>query len=94
MVVGKLLVYLGQKFPLPEFFAKSKFILALHSCDLCFGVWIYFFLALLFKMDIMKVFGFTFYFPLLNEAITGGFVSYVVHIFFIGLRTKYEVVTV
>lgn len=86
ILLGKILIYLWQKFPFPR---MLYFLKDLHECDLCSGVWIYFFAALVFKMDLLHLFGFSYY-PILNEGITGGIVSFVVHIFSIGWKTKFD----
>ncbi len=86
LVLGKVLIYLWQKFPFPKGY---KIISGLHECDLCSGVWIYFFAALLFRMDLLNLFGLPYY-PILNEGITGGVISFVVHIFSVGWKTKFD----
>ncbi len=96
-VVGKLLIYLGQKFPktkLPiigNLFQKGKFLEQLFVCDLCLGVWIYFFLALLMKISI--VYELT-AIPILSEFLTGTIVSFMVHLISIGWNEKFGTIVV
>jgi hypothetical protein len=88
ILLGKLFIYLGQKFPLPQILEKSKTIKQWHECDLCMGVWVYGLLAFFLKVDILSVLGFI-YIPFVSELLTGGAVSFVVHIFSIGWRDKF-----
>lgn len=89
ILTGKAFIYLWQQFPLPVFLEKSKVIEKLHNCDLCAGVWIYGLLGLFLGMDLLQVLGFS-YIPLVSEAITGGLISFVVHIFSIGWKEKFN----
>lgn len=86
IILGKVIIYLWQKFPIPR---KWKFFSDLHECDLCSGVWIYFLAALIFRMDLLNLFGLP-YFPILNEGVSGGIISFIVHIFSIGWKTKFS----
>lgn len=90
MIIGKLLIYLGMEFPL---FAESrfKFIRRMFACDLCVGVWIY--TGLSFIMGV-RLLGDLFYFPVASEIITGGLASFIMHIFSLGWKTKFEVVVI
>ena len=83
VLAGKLLIFLGQRFPLPERLERYKNIKKLHECPLCLGVWIYGLLAYFLHMDILGIFNFS-YVPFLSELITGGAVSFVVYIFSVG----------
>ncbi len=89
--IGKLFIYLGMEFPLPDKLEKNKFIGALHSCDLCFGVYVYGILSYLMKMDGLSVLGF-WYVPFISELVTGGIMAFLVHIFSLGWKAKFEVV--
>jgi hypothetical protein len=84
-VVGRLLVFLGQKFPLPQALAKYEKIKELHACPLCLGVWIYSALAYFMGMDFLADMGF-WYIPVISEVVTGGAISFVVFIFGIGWK--------
>lgn len=44
-------------------------------------------------MDLLEVLGF-YYVPVLSELIVGGVISFLVHIFILGWKTKFEVVVV
>lgn len=85
-VIGKLLIYLWMKFPLPQW---SKTLGELHQCDLCSGFWIYSILAFCLGVDIFQAeFGYTV--EVVGSLITGAVTSFVVHIFSIGWREKYS----
>jgi hypothetical protein len=94
--IGKLLIYLWQSFPLPEGERKtyiSQTIYKLHLCDLCSGFWIFGALALLFGVDIVQqTFGHTV--AIAGELVTGAITTYVVHIFSLGIKSKYEVIVI
>ena len=89
-LVGKLLIVLGMKFPLLQ---KLPFFSELFSCDLCLGVWIYAILAGILRMDMLPSLGWV-YIPVASEFITGAVISFLVHIFSMGWRAKYEVINV
>lgn len=88
MGVGRVLIYLWQQFPLPKSITKFSTLEKLHTCDLCAGVHIY---ALLSWVTGMHFFG---YMPVVSEYITGGIVSFVVHIFVIGWQEKFSTMVV
>ena len=89
LLVGRIIIYLWQSFPLPAALEKFRVIEKLHNCDLCAGVWIYGILSLFLGMDLLQVLGFS-YVPLVSEFVTGGVVSFVVHIFSIGWHEKFN----
>lgn len=85
VVMGKLFIYLGQKFPLPDFLERIEKVKKWHECPLCFGVWIYGFLAYFLQMDLLTVLGF-WYVPFVSELITGGTISFLVFVFSTGWK--------
>lgn len=87
-VAGKVLIYLWQEFPLPSQLKKFAFIDKLHVCDLCAGVHIY---ALVSWVTGLHFFG---YMPVASEYLTGGIVSFIVHIFSIGWQEKFSTTVV
>jgi hypothetical protein len=92
-VIGKLLIYFWQKFPLPEKIEKTK-IGQLHSCGICSGFWIYTALAFLLNVDLLQAwFGFT---PMLvlSEIITGCITSYLIHLLSLGFAEQHLNVTI
>ena len=93
ILLGRLIIYLWQNFPLPEFLSERKTIDYLHGCDLCSGVWVYSILAGFMQMDLLELFGF-WYVPLLSELVVGAIVSFLTHIFIIGWKAKFDVVVV
>ena len=104
-LLGKLLIYLWQLFPLSSYLSsKWKPLQKLFGCDLCLGVWIFWFLALIFEeinpflsvMDkyvmystVLAVFAFIF-----TAFLTGAITSFIVHIFSLGWNTKFQTIVV
>jgi len=93
LLIGKVIIHIAQKFELPKFIKKIDWFVKLHSCDLCLGVYCYAFLSLFFEMDLLSVLGFG-YIPFVSQAITGILVSWLVHIFTLGWKAKYEIVVI
>ena len=92
-LIGKLTIYLLQKFPknsLPiigRLFWEGKFLEELFSCDLCLGTWV--FAGLSFLMNV-NVTGEWFYVPVLSEFITGGTMSFIMHLISLGWSSKFQ----
>jgi len=92
-LVGKLLIFIFQKFPkskiplIGRLFLEGKFLEELFSCDLCLGVWVYTGLSFIFSVNIL---GEYFYVPILSEFITGMIVSFVMHLISAGWETRYQ----
>lgn len=80
VVVGRLLIYLLQV-------ATSNVKIKLLRCDLCLGVWVYAMLSGLFQIRLLE--DVYFYVPVVSEIITGGVISYLVHLLIIGFREKH-----
>ena len=93
LVMGKTIIFLWQVFPLPASLEKYKTINKLHHCDLCAGVWIYGILSAVLGLSLLEAFGFQ-YVPLVSELVTGGLISFVVHIFSIGWNEKFNNIVV
>ena len=89
-IIGKLLIYMGMKFP-P--FSESRFIFVkrLFSCDECLGVWIFTGLSFVMGEALFREY---FYFPVASEAITGIFTSFLVHLIYVGWKTKFEILVI
>jgi len=73
---------------------KSKFIEKLVSCDLCLGVWVYFFLALLLRENMFYFTPVGSWLILFEYAITGIVTSFLVHVFSIGWNAKFTIIEV
>ena len=92
-LVGKLLIFLLQRFPkqsLPiigRLFRDGRLLDNLFSCDLCLGVWVY--AGLAFIIDV-NVIGDLFYVPILSEFITGAIVSFIMHLISAGWNAQYQ----
>jgi hypothetical protein len=72
---------------------KYQWLRELHNCDLCSGVWVYGILSFFTGLDLLEVTGFG-YIPLVGAIITGILVSWLVHIFILGWKAKYEIIVV
>ena len=89
IVVGKVSIYLIQKFPLVNYLSsKSKLLEELFGCPLCLGVWVYVFLSWFFKINFMQEF---MYVPILCELLTGGITSFIVWVFSEGWTSKFRI---
>ncbi|MHA2030830.1 MAG: hypothetical protein ACW99Q_15735 [Candidatus Kariarchaeaceae archaeon] len=87
--IGKLLIYLFQKFlPAQYLFNRRESLKQLYECDLCLGVWIYFFLALIVGID--KFYDWT-YIPAITEFIIGAITSFVIHLVSLGWKDKFTI---
>lgn len=93
LLVGRILIYLWQNFPLPTKLENNDVLHKLHVCDLCAGVWIYGILSYFLGLSLLEVFGFS-YVPLVSEVVTGGVISFLVHVFVIGWKEKFNSVWV
>lgn len=88
LLIGRLFIFLGQKFPLPDFLERNKKIKQWHECPLCFGVWVYAAFSWIMQVDVLQVLGIS-YIPLVSEFVTGGIVSFIVFIFSIGWQNYF-----
>lgn len=90
ILIGKLLIFLIQKFPFSKlffigrFFGEGRFLEQLFSCDLCLGVWVYTFLAFFFGVNY-----FGFYFIGVTEFLVGATTSFIMHLITIGWIDKF-----
>lgn len=93
LIIGKILIYIWQQFPLPEFAGKWEKINKLHTCSLCSGVWIFTLLSF-FGINIFQLFGIKVYIPIMTEIITGSVSSFIVFIFSQGWKYTFEAVII
>ena len=98
LLVGRLAVFVLQKFPfrktfIGKHFREGKFLERLFSCDLCLGVWVYAALGYFLRIDLVAEL-FSVHVIVLNEIITGTIASFLVHVFSIGWNTKFGVIEV
>ena len=93
LVVGRIIIHVWQQFHLPRFLKKYEWLKKLHECDLCSGVWIYAILSFFTEIDLLEVAGLG-YIPLVGAIITGIIVSWGVHIWILGWKSKYEVIVI
>src|SRR5688572_28987765 len=90
LVIGQLFVYLGMKFP-PLANSRFSFVKQLWNCSLCAGVWTWTFLSIMMGESLFRE---IFYFPLVSELATGGLVGFLMHIFILGWKSKFEVIVI
>jgi hypothetical protein len=83
--IGKLLMYLFRKFPLSALMRKNKYTEQLLNCDLCLGVWTYFFLALILKFRWSEI-----PYPVLSEFFVGCMTSFISFVFSAGWSSLYQ----
>jgi hypothetical protein len=92
LLLGRLVIYVWMIFHLPKWM-KNEWMEQLHGCDLCSGIWIYTILSFFLEVDLLDELGFG-YIPVLGALITGIVISWLVHIFILGWKAKYEIVVV
>lgn len=90
LVIGRLLIYLGMKFPLLSE-SKFEFIKRLVSCGECFGVWLYTLLSALMGVALFKT---IFYVPFVSELVTGGISAIFMNLIVLGWREKFTVIEI
>jgi len=89
-LIGKVLLYLLQKFPLTDYLAtKWKVIEQLVTCDLCLGFWVYLILGAFYRVDLI-----TPYQAVFSEIILASVTTFVVHLISIGWSEKFSVVVI
>ena len=88
--IGKLLLYLAQKFPLTNYIAgKWKVLEQLVNCDLCFGFWVYLVLSVFYRIDILVP-----HVAVLSEIILASATTFLVHLISIGWSEKFNIVVI
>lgn len=93
LLVGKIVIHIWMKFELPTPLKRFVWLAKLHDCDLCSGVWVFTLLSLFLGVDLLSISIFE-YVPLVSEVITGIVISWLVHIFTLGWKAKYEVIVI
>jgi inner membrane protein involved in colicin E2 resistance len=93
IILGRLLIWAWQEFPLPNSLEENKVINKLHNCDFCSGVWIYSLFSYLMQLELLEPLGFN-YVHVASELITGIVISFLIHIFIIGWKARFEVVVI
>ena len=93
LAIGRIVIHIWQQFHLPKAIQKIEWFRKLHECDLCSGVWIFTILSLFMGLDLLSVLLFE-YVPVVSEVVTGIVISWLVHIFILGWKAKYEIVVI
>ena len=66
----------------------NKFIGGLHQCDLCSGVYIFSIVFWIFGIDLLHLLDLP-YLPGWGEILSGGMVSFLVHLITIGFKERF-----
>lgn len=91
LAVGKVAIYLIQKFPLTQKLSdKWELLDKLFNCDLCLGTWVYAFLAWMFSLHLQSFI----YIPILSEFLFGGCASFIMHLISLGWNSKFQTIVI
>ena len=93
LLLGKIIIHVWMQFHLPKALKKIEWFEKLHTCDLCSGVWVFSILSFFMEVDLLETTGFG-YIPIVGAIVTGIVVSWLVHIFTLGWKAKYEVIII
>lgn len=84
LALGKLVMYLARKAPYKNW---VPFLKELFDCELCLGVWVYFFLSLVLHLHLE----FATAYPLFSAAMTGAVASFVMWVWTDGWNAKFRI---
>ncbi len=93
LILGRIVIHIWQQFHFPRFLKKYEWLKKLHECDLCSGVYAYSILSFFMETDLLEVTGFG-YIPIIGAVVTGIVISWLVHVFILGWKAKYEIVVI
>lgn len=87
IALGRLLIWMLQTSGPTRWIWNAPFeaVRELGECDFCLGCWVYFGLALLFKVNLLD----PHYWPWLSEFLTGIIMSFGVHLAALGWHAKW-----
>jgi len=81
---GRLLLYLSKKFPpIKHLMARGETLQELYSCDLCYGFWVYLFLAPFFN-DVKQIKN-----KYIGWVLTACFTTFLAHLVSIGWEERF-----
>lgn len=92
--VGRIIIFVIQKAS-PSYLSlmtnenRRDFLTKLLGCDLCLGVWIYFFLAWFLDVNVLYEYV---YVPVLSWIVTGIITSFLVWLIMTGIATRFQIV--
>jgi len=92
--VGKLFIYLFQIFPLADWVGeKYPTLKKLIECDLCLGVWMYFFVAMIMRANLFDSIPNPFgaIWIAIEYFMTGAVTSFIVHLVSLGWNSKFQI---
>ncbi len=91
-LVSYLLLYMAKKFPPIIWLGNRTEVLGkLIECNLCFGVWISFIVALLLQVNFFHGW---FYIVGVSEFITGTITSFILYVFVAGWDTLFRMMVI
>ena len=93
LLIGKLIIHTWMLFHFPRWMKRYEWLNKLHECDHCSGIYVYSILSFFTELDLLDVAGFG-YIPIVGALVTGIIISWLVHIFILGWKAKYEIVVV
>lgn len=82
--LGKTILWLWSLVPKPS---MGSYLDKLFECDLCLGVWLYFGMAWIFKLNALDWF---IYIPIVSEFITGALMSTLVFLISEGWNARFR----
>ena len=87
---GKLLIFLFQKVFFDNYpSSRENFLTKLLSCGLCFGFWIYFALAFVFKIDILEI-----EYIIIAEFLSAAVTTFVVWLISLGWKSRFQEIVI
>jgi len=98
LLVGKLLVWVLQKFPMQKlfilgrFFEPGKFLRELFECQLCLGVWVFWGLSFITKTNFVTLLFGRSGLYVFDQWVTGAIASFVVYVFSVGWTTLFSTI--
>jgi hypothetical protein len=93
-LLGRLIIYLIQSFPLIGYLSSlGKPLEKLFGCDLCLGVWVYWFLAWILNINIFNL-----WFPSINTVfayfLTGAVTSFIMYLIALGWKDQFSILEI
>lgn len=98
LLVGGLFILLVRKHPFSKWLYEQApignfwrhFFRDMISCNLCLGVWIYFILEFLFKVNLIEFV----YVPVISEFVNGAMISFIMWLLIAGWNTLFGTIEI
>ena len=88
-IIGKILIFLIQKFTASN--VRGKFLVGLVNCSLCLGFWVYLVLSMTLQA---YLFSDIFFFPVVSAIITGAVLSFVTFLISLGWNEYFGAIVI